>query len=148
MRRNFQTLVVAHQLLIFATVAVQSALDTRIPPELLGLADAHNSLLDDPQGLDSRVGVMWVLWWAMMLVSLLASVGVLLFRPWGRGLFLSVSVVNVLLTPLVGFYVDVGWTVMVAALAGTSEGMIIALMYFSPVRRMFARGRARSSPPD
>jgi hypothetical protein len=140
MRRNFQTLVVVHQLLVLATAVVQSVTDAGLPPELQGYLDLEQSLLDGPQEGGPPFDAASALWWLLMLASLTASAGVLFFRRWGRTLFVAVTAVGALLVPIGGLYVDTGWTVMVASLAGLCEGMIIALMYFSPVRRMFARG--------
>lgn len=142
MRRNFQTLVVAHQLLVFAVLVVQPFTEGWMPPEAQGFPDAEASLLDEAGGPDTRFVLMRSLWWALTLGSLLASAGLLFFRPWARALFSLTAVAFVLAAPLQEYYVDTGWTVMVAGLGALCEGMLIALVYFSPVRKMFARGGA------
>jgi hypothetical protein len=139
MRRNFQTLVVVHQLLVFAVLVVQSATESWLPPEAQGFADAEGSLFGEADG-DPRFALTRWLWWVLMSGSLLASVGALFFRPWARTLFVLTAVGFVLCAPLYEFYLDTGWTVMLGGLAGLCEGVIIALMYFSPARRLFARG--------
>lgn len=137
MRRNFQTLVVVHQLLVFAAMVVQSVTDGWLPPELQGHLGLDRSLLDEAQGDEPPFEAARALWWVLMPASLAASAGVLFFRRWGRTLFVAVAAVGVLLVPIGGLYVDVGWTVMVSSLAGLCEGALIALMYFSPLRRLF-----------
>jgi hypothetical protein len=141
MKRNFQTLVVVHQLLVFASTVVQSVTDGWLPPELQGYLDLNRSLLDDARGDGSPFDTTSALWWVMTLASLAASAGVLFFRRWGRTLFVAVAAVGVLLVPIGGLYVDVGWTVMLSSLAGLCEGALIALMYFSPLRKMFVSAR-------
>jgi len=97
----------------------------------------ETSVLDDVQDVASPSQMMYTLRWALTLIGLLASVGVLLFRLWGRTLFVFVSIFSLVMIPFDALYVDVGWTVLVGAAAGIIEGMIIALMYFSPLRRVF-----------
>lgn len=139
MKRNFQTLVVVQQLLVFAALAAQSATDGWLPPEMRGFLGAEESLLDGGQDADAGLDALGALWWGLRLAALVASVGVVLFRPWARALFTAVGVAGALLPSVSGLYVDIGLTVMLGALAGLAEGMIIALMYFSPLRKMFAR---------
>ena len=97
----------------------------------------ETSVLDDAQDVASPGQMIYILRWAVTLVGLFASAGVLWFRPWGRTLFVFVSIVSLLMIPFGGLYIDAGWTVLVGSAAGIIEGMIIALMYFSPLRRMF-----------
>lgn len=145
MKRNFQTLVVVHQLLVFATVVIQSATEDWITHELSACLDLEPSLLEEAGAEDSGPDVLRTVWWVLTLVSLLASAGLLFFRRWGRRLFVALAFAHLPLMPLAGLYVDVGWTVMVGSLGGVCEGVVIALMYFSPVRRMFGRPRAAGS---
>ena len=140
MRRNFQTLVVFHQFLIFASVVVKSITDDWLAPDVRGSLEVESSILDDAQDEPPPGQMMHTLWWAVTIIGMLASAGVLFFRPWGRTLFVAVSLVSLLLIPFGGLYVDTAWTVLVGSAAGLIEGMIIALMYFSPLRRMF-RGK-------
>jgi hypothetical protein len=128
---------VFHQCLIFATLIVQSVTDSWLYPEMRGFLGLESSVLDDTQDAASPNQVMHTIWWGERLISLVASAGLIFFRRWGRRLFVVVSAVSVLLTPFGGLYVDVGWTVLVGSVAGIIEGMIIALMYFSPLRKMF-----------
>jgi hypothetical protein len=139
MRRNFQTLVVVHQLLVFASAVVQSVTDVWLPPELQGYLGVEQTLFEEGPGAEAPFEAARVLWWVLTAASLAASAGLLFFRRWGRTLFVAVAAVGVLLAPIGGLYVDVGWTVMVSSLAGLCEGAIIALVYFSPLRKMFAR---------
>jgi hypothetical protein len=137
MKRNFQTLVVLYQFLIFASVILQSLTDNWLSPEMRSYLGLESSVLDNAEDAASPSLTMYKLWWAVTLTGLSASVGVVLFRPWGRILFVVVSVVSLLLVPFTELYVDVGWTVMVGSVAAIIEGMIIALMFFSPLRRLF-----------
>jgi len=137
MKRNFQALVVLHQCLIFAAAVIQSVTDDWLPPEAKILLGVESSLLDGARDDAPWSLVIDIQWWAVILIGLSASAGVLLFRRWGRTLFVAASLISLALSPLSGLYVDVGWTVMVASAAGIAEGMIISLMFFSPLRKLF-----------
>lgn len=140
MKRNFQTLVVLHQFLNFGSLVVQSITDSWMPPDMRTFLGSDNSVLDDPADVTSLSQMLPALWWAVRFISLLASVGVLLFHRWGRNMFVLVTLLSLAMTPFGGLYIDVGWTVLVGSLAGLIEGMIIALMFFSPLRRLFRSG--------
>src|SRR5687767_789683 len=137
MKRSFQTLVVYHQLLIFSSAVVQSVTDSWLTPEMRAFLGVETSALDDAQGVASSGQTMYILRWAVTMIGLFASAGVLWFRLWGRTLFVFVSIVSLLMIPFSELYVDAGWTVLAGATAGIIEGMLIALMYFSPLRRVF-----------
>ncbi len=140
MKRNFQALVVFHQFLIFGSLVVQSITDSWMSPEMRSFLGIELSVVDYLAEVTAPSQMMDALWWGMTIISLLASVGVILFRRWGRTLFVFVSMLNLLLTPFGGIYIDVGWTVLVGSAAGIIEGMIISLMFFSPLRRLFRSG--------
>jgi hypothetical protein len=137
MKRNFQTLVVFHQFLIFGTLVMQSVTDSWMPPEVRGALGIESSVMEDTADVASSGQMARTLWWGVTLISVLASVGVVLFRRWGRTLFVLASALSLLLTPFGGLYVDVGLTVLVGTAACVVEGMIISLMFFSPLRRLF-----------
>lgn len=140
MKRNFQTLVVFHQFLIFGGMLVQSVTDSWMSPEMRSFLGIESSVMESAADVTPQSQGMRALWWALTLLSVSASVGVVLFRRWGRTLFVLVSVLTLVSTPFGGLYVDVGWTVLVGSAAGIIEGMIIALMFFSPLRRLFRDG--------
>lgn len=140
MKRNFQALVVLHQFLIFASLVVQAITDSWMPPEMRSFLGIESSVMEDASDVLSSSRMMETIWWAVTLVFIVASVGLILFRQWGRTLFVFLSILNLLLIPFGEIYVDTGWTVFVGSAAGIVEGMIISLMFFSPIRRGFKSG--------
>lgn len=137
-RQQFRLLVVLSQFLFYGTMLTQSLTDGALPPELLDFVTAEPSLLDGGAGGDApNAWLADVLLAVTSVASLIAAVGLCLGRAWGRRLFLVcflLSFAPVALTPV---YVDTSWTVLLASLYGASEGMILALVYFSHLRRMF-----------
>jgi hypothetical protein len=137
MKRNFQILVVVHQFLIFGSLVVQALTDSWMLPEMRSFLGIELSVVNDVAEVTAPSRMMDALWWGMTVLSLLASVGVILFQRWGRTLFVLVSILGLLLIPFGGIYIDVGWTVLVGSAATIIEGMIISLMFFSPLRKLF-----------
>ncbi|HEX5704225.1 MAG TPA: hypothetical protein VFX97_13565 [Pyrinomonadaceae bacterium] len=80
--------------------------------------------------------VPYWLGWILLLTGLMGAVGLCLEQRWGRTLFLATFAAAVISTPLTELYVSSGWASLFGYLSGATEGMIIALAYFSPVKRM------------
>ena len=58
-------------------------------------------------------------------------------QRWGRTLFVAMIAGVVISTPMTEFYMSSGWASVFAYLSSVTDGMIIALAYFSPVKRIF-----------
>ncbi|HYN85327.1 MAG TPA: hypothetical protein VER32_08750 [Pyrinomonadaceae bacterium] len=144
-RHQFRLLVVANQLLMLGGYFVRDASDAMLPPELLDYVGGG------PSVVEGRTLVEWpyYFWLVLNLATLAAAVGLCLGRRWARTLYLACFVVSVPLPLLTPVYLDTAWTVLVGALYGATEGMILALAYFSHLRRMFdRRGRFDEGPDD
>lgn len=70
-------------------------------------------------------------------LGILAAVGLFLFRRWGRTVFLICLLTELAVTVLTGPHVNTGWTMLVGYIYSIIEGVILALIYFSPIREMF-----------
>jgi hypothetical protein len=140
-RQQFRLLVVAHQLLIFGGLVVYEMTARALPPDLAQYVDVGRSVVEDEGGGWLRSFDDW-LYYALTAASLVGSLGMCLFKKWGRTLFLLCTLVWLFTSPVSEFYVQTGWSSMVGYAATLLEGMIIALAYFSHVRRLFARAEA------
>ena len=137
-RHTFRALVVLNQLFLFGGYFIREATDPLLPPELNISFEA--SVLQTAEGaLFSAEQFPYYASQAVNLLTLIAAVGLCLGRRWGRSLYLACFVLALALTPLTPLYVDTSWTVMAGSLYGTTEGMILALAYFSSLRRTFDR---------
>ena len=135
-RHAFKLLVVGNQLLLLAyTVVTQMTENAFTEDESVFVTENSNwpPLSDVPY---------WI-GWILLATGLVAAVGLCLEKHWGRTLFVATFAVTVISTPLTEFYVASGWASVFGYLSGVTEGMIIALAYFSPVKRMF-----KASEPD
>lgn len=139
-RQHFQLLVVCYQLGAISLYIVTPLTDHLLPPELKAYLGVEEGVLAD--GPDFSLVFQDRIWFFTVCNSVLlfiASLGLFLFKEWGRQLFVLSTVFLLLLTPVGGPFVTTGWTALVATLVGISEGMILALIYFTPLSQEFER---------
>lgn len=145
-RRQFRLLVIFNQLLVFAGYAVRDITDAQLPPELLPYTFGDVSVFEGADGASFFSGQFtYLLWRAIDVLTLAAAVGLCLGRKWGRTLYLACYVTSLFAVLLTPFYVSAHWPGFVFMLYGTTEGMILALAYFSHLRRMFERDESEDA---
>jgi hypothetical protein len=112
--------------------------ESSLPAELLGYLNNYETILipDQQSVLELLTNIPFLI---QILLGVLGAVGLILFRTWGRPVFLVYVVAELVLTLLTGPHVSTGWTALVGYVCSLAEGAILALMYLSPIRRMFAR---------
>ena len=115
---------------------VQYLTESSLPPELLGYLSAYETILipDRYSVLEALTNIPFLL---QTLLGILGAVGLILFKVWGRPVFLVYIAATLLVTVLTGPHVNTGWSVFFGYLAALTEGVTIALMYFSPIRKCF-----------
>lgn len=133
-RQKFQ--VVLSQALGIGIVIVQYMTESSLPPELLYYLSQYETIL-----IADRYAVIEVLTNVPFLIhtglGILSAVGLILFRAWGRSVFLVYIVAQLIISVLTGPHVDTGLTVFTGYVCSLVEGAIVALIYFSPVKDMF-----------
>lgn len=136
LRRNFQITVAFSQILAIGVVVVQYLTESSLPPELLGYLSIYETILipDRQSALELLTNIPFLI---QTLLGIMAAVGLILFRTWGRPVFLVYVAAELVLSLLTGPHVNTGWTVFVGYICSLAEGGILALMYFSPIRKMF-----------
>ena len=139
-RNQFRILVVLNQLLILATVVVQEMFEQSLPTELRSDPGTDVSVMN-PETITAVTYNLLQSWYgtAILVLGLTAAIGLFLGHRWGRTLFL----LSCLGWLSFGFTSDIyftnGWSSSVGYLAGTTDGAILALAYFSHVKRMFEK---------
>jgi hypothetical protein len=126
---------------VFASLIVYEMTVGSLPPELSGYMGVGGSVVTEPDGSSLSSGFSDWLYYALLCLSLVASLGLFLFQRWGRFLFLLSTILFLVTTPLYESYVNTGWSAMVGYPATLFEGMIIALIFFSHLRRPFTEAR-------
>jgi hypothetical protein len=66
-------------------------------------------------------------------------IGLFFFRRWARPLYLVTTILATLLLPVSGPYVASGWSQMIDELGLIVSGVILALIYWSPLKELFKR---------
>jgi hypothetical protein len=118
-------------------VVVQYLTESSLPPEILGyLADYETILIPDRLSFIELLSDIPFL--VQTLLGILAAIGLILFRTWGRPVYVVYIAAILVITVLAGPYISTGWTAFISYTSSLTEGLILALMYFSPVRKMFA----------
>lgn len=135
-RQQFRLLVVLNQILLFAGLPLQSMADPQLPPELAAEFDIEPSIMGGAPLFDDYV---YLFSRALHFLTLAAAVGLFYAKPWGRMLYLACFVASLFVAALTPFYLDVGWVISFGTLYGATEGMILGLVYFSHLKRMFER---------
>ena len=145
-RRHFQILVVVWQLLVLGFLAAGYATELTLPVELSSDPSTYGSVLD-PDGYTTMEIAFDAAFWTEIFIGLLAAIGLVLFKAWGRTALVVFLLFGLLITPASGFYMTTGWANLVGYLCSLCEGGIVALAYFSPIRKMF-KIKPDSEPAD
>ena len=130
-RRHFQILVVVWQILILGYLALDLT-----PVELSGDPSTYGSVLDQ-QGFTMMDIAYQGAFWTQIFIGLLAAIGLVLFKAWGRTALVVTLIFALFITPASGPYMTNGWATLVGYLCSLVEGGTVALAYFSPIRKMF-----------
>ena len=145
-RRNFQILVVVWQLLVLGYLAVDYATGQTLPIAISGDPSLYTSVLDQDRYAMTEIAFD-AAFWTQIFISLLAAIGLVLFKAWARTALVVYLIFALLITPASGPYITTGWSTLVGYACSLIEGGIVALAYFSPIRKMF-KIKADSEPAD
>jgi hypothetical protein len=77
----------------------------------------------------------------LVIAALLARIGLFFFWRFARPLFLITLIADVLLTPLFGVSIETGWGQMLDQAAVVVSGVVLALIYFSPLRTLYEKAK-------
>lgn len=83
-----------------------------------------------------------------VIISVVAFVGLYRFSPWARSLTVAVWLIGLLGTPFSGPMVEPALAVAFYDCSSVLFGMIIALIYFSPVAFWFRTGTGAPQAPN
>ena len=78
----------------------------------------------------------------LLILFLVSSIGLFFFWRPARIVYLIATVAGLLLTPFFGPYVDAGWGTAFDEAAILVSGVILALIYFSPLKDLYEKPAA------
>lgn len=139
---TFRILVVAS----IAAAVLGASVDAFIPsllPAVLG--DAYEAHMAAEEPTMSRALVFGGLAIVLLIGVVVGTIGLLLFKPWGRSLSLWLSVLATLSYPLFGPVVYSGWAAMLADTSMMLWGAALAMAYFAEINVRFAKDFANDA---
>ena len=139
-RQRFRLLVLFNQLCSFGWFLVDAAAQGTIPEELRAGFGLDQSVLSTPADYHPVYGdLLYTVFVGVTVLGAVSAAAICFGRNWGRRLYVFCIACELLITPLTPYSISTGWGGLVGYLYTVTTGMILALVYFSPVRRMFPR---------
>ena len=131
-KQQFRILIVLNWLLTITAAIVFLSTRTSLPTEL-------KTYLENQKSIGESTADSILLWVdvSLLVFAITVSIGLLLFKRWARSFLLPVYLFSVLLIPTRAVYIDTGWSQLVFSLANMTGGMILALVFFSPLSALF-----------
>ena len=130
--KNFRILLVLSWLLVIAGAVASFATENSLPPELQSyLARVENAPLANGEIVLAVVDVTFIVFAVVLTVALFR------FRRWAMTLLPVSYVLGFVLIPVNGPYVESGWVSILFYLGSLVDGIILALVYFTPLRESF-----------
>lgn len=138
-KQKFRLFLVINWLLVLAYIVVSITTESLLPPEIQSYLDAQ---LNTPITLFEIV--LLIIGVVYFIFCIVLSVGLFLFKKWAKAILLPSSVLSLLLFLLVFNtkpVIETGWASFIGDILSLFEGIILALVYFSPISRMFEKNQ-------
>ncbi|HZI17335.1 MAG TPA: hypothetical protein VEY09_01940 [Pyrinomonadaceae bacterium] len=135
--QQFRLLIVVNQLLMVSLHVVAGMTDSMLPPELRGV-DA-SSVFDTPLSVASGDSAPYFYTVVVDFLTFVAAAGLFFGRRWGRTLYL-LCFLALVVSPLAPPYsTGTWWDGLFGYLYEATQGAVLALAYFSHLRRLYER---------
>ena len=132
--RLYRGALIAEWVLALGAAAVAIATEPLLPPELRDYLDRQASEpLTGRDLIEMAAGVVF------LSLAAAATVGLFRFRRWGRRLFVALTLLGFVPIVAMGPTVETGAATAMAETATLLSGIILALVYGSPIRDRFDR---------
>lgn len=125
-----------------ATAVVGASVDAFVPsliPTVLEDAYEEHAAAEEPTM--SQALMLGGSALVMLVGAVVGTIGLLLFKPWGRQLSLWLSVLAILSYPFFGPVVYSGWATMLTEASMMFWGAALAMAYFAEIKVRFERTR-------
>ena len=132
-----RTLIVAEIALGIISVVLSLLTESALPEPLRAFVKAESEAEMTP-----RIMIMIATTVPAIILWILSSVGLFFFWRPARILYLIVNVAGLLVAPFFGPYVDAGWGTAFDEAAILVSGVILALIYFSPLKDLYEKPAA------
>jgi hypothetical protein len=138
-KQKFRFFLILNWLLIVAYSVVSMTTESLLPPEIISYLDAQADSFNTTDIVLIIVGVVYLMYYYIVLY-----VGIFLFKKWAKTLLLPSYVISSLLVLL--FFnnepmIETGWASFLGDIISLVEGIILVLVYLSPISRVFEINR-------
>jgi hypothetical protein len=73
----------------------------------------------------------------LIITGIMATVGLFAFRPWAPKVALGFTLISFATYPILGYVLSSGWALMLTDTSLMLWGAVLALVFYSPMRRYF-----------
>ncbi|GMU20107.1 MAG: hypothetical protein AMXMBFR13_02070 [Phycisphaerae bacterium] len=129
-----RTLIVAEIGIGIISIVVSLFTESMLPEPLRAFLEAESEA-----EITAREMVMIAAAIPLIILLLVSSIGLFFFWRPARILYLLTVVLGLAMTPLLGPYVDSGWATTFEEIAVIISGVILALVYYSPLRDLYEK---------
>ena len=131
-KRSFRFFIIAKWLLSIFVVVLSITTESLLPPELRGYIEGVRNGPTTTQGW-----ILFIIAVTFILFGIALSIGLFQFRKWAKNLLWPSFGVGIILLPFFGPSVQTEWTGTLSYISSLVDGMVLALVYYSPVSKMF-----------
>ena len=131
------------------TAVLGASMDFLVPsliPAVFGAASEAYAAGKEP--MMSHVFLLGGLALVLLISAVVGTIGLLLFKSWGRQLSLWLSVLATLCYPFFGPVVCSGWATMLTETSMMLWGAALAMAYFAEIKVRFERDCANNAMPS
>lgn len=129
-----RTLIIAEIGIGIVSIVVSLITESMLPEPLRAFLEAESEA-----EITARELVMVTAAIPLIILLLMSSIGLFFFWRPARTLYLITVVLGLAMTPFFGPYVDAGWGTTFEEVAVIISGVILALVYFSPLRDFYEK---------
>ncbi|MEK7855071.1 MAG: hypothetical protein AAB288_03200 [Acidobacteriota bacterium] len=133
-RGFLRTLIVAEIFLGIISIFVSLLTESSLPEPLRAFLEAESEA-----EVTAREMMMLAVGIPLIVLLFVSSIGLFFFWRPARILYLITVGIGLLLTPFFGPYVDAGWGTTFEEAAVIVSGVILALVYFSPLKDLYEK---------
>lgn len=132
----FRFLVVVSIAIAVLGASVDSFVPGLLPTVLEDAYEAHVTAEEPTMSYALALGGIALV---LLVGTVVGTIGLLLFKPWGRQLSLWLSVLTMLSSPFLGPVINSGWATMLTETSMMLWGAALAMAYFAEIKVRFER---------
>ncbi len=122
-------LLMANWVIFFAVIIFILLGRNKLPPELQSYLSAQRAV--NVSNIDLIFDLIY------LVLTMAAWIGLYRFKAWSRELFIASFIIGLAGLPMRPIYIHTGWMQLIGSLSSILGGMLIAVVYYSPMAKAF-----------